>query len=182
MDRLECQWCHTQNPPEARSCDRCGAPLDAANLVSDSGWREAPRLRDMAKFQFSNSECQVEGEIVPVAELTLSPGDGVIFEHHTMLWKDESVPISVYPLGGGMKRALGGMPYVVSQATGPGRIAFSRDAAGEVVTGGVVCCGCGLALVAIPDLVECFFMVGSPLDFLTDWPTKRGRYPHALRT
>ena len=49
-------------------------------------------LRDMAKFQFSNSTCQVEGELVPVAEINLSPGDGVIFEHHTMLWKDGSYP------------------------------------------------------------------------------------------
>ncbi|MGP8209290.1 MAG: AIM24 family protein, partial [Acidimicrobiales bacterium] len=134
MDRLECQWCHAQNPPEARSCEHCGAPLDRAALVSDSGWREAPRLRDMAKFQFSNSTCQVEGELVPVAEINLSPGDGVIFEHHTMLWKDESVPVGVYPLGGGLKRSLAGMPYVVTQAGGPGRIAFSRDAAGEIVT------------------------------------------------
>ena len=64
MDRLECQWCHAQNPADAKSCEHCGAPLDKANLVSDSGWREAPRLRDMAKFQFSNSTCQVEGELV----------------------------------------------------------------------------------------------------------------------
>ena len=34
---------------------------------------------------------------------------------------------------GGMKRMLGGMPHVLSVAHGPGRIAFSRDAAGEVV-------------------------------------------------
>jgi uncharacterized protein (AIM24 family) len=134
MDRLECQWCHGQNSPEARSCEFCGAPLDKASLVSDSGWREAPRLRDMAEFRFSNSTCQVEGELVPVAEINLSPGDGVIFEHHTMLWKDESVPVSMYPLGGGLKRSLAGMPYVVTQAGGPGRIAFSRDAAGEIVT------------------------------------------------
>lgn len=134
MDRLECQWCHSQNPAEARSCETCGAPLDAANLVSDSGWREAPRLRDMAEFRFSKSTCQVEGQLVPVAEINLSPGDSVIFEHHTMLWKDESVPVGVYALGGGLKRSLGGMPYVVTQAGGPGRIAFSRDAPGEVVT------------------------------------------------
>ncbi len=133
MERVECQWCHAQNPAGAKSCERCGAPLDQANLVSGSGWREAPRLRDMASFRFSNSECQVEGELVPVAEINLSAGDGVIFEHHTMLWKEESVPLAVYPLGGGLKRVIGGMPYVVSQATGPGRIAFSRDAAGEVV-------------------------------------------------
>jgi uncharacterized protein (AIM24 family) len=134
MDRLECQWCHSHNPPDATTCQTCGAPLNVASVVSDSGWREAPRLRDMAKFQFSNSTCQVEGELVPVAEIALSPGDSVIFEHHTMLWKDESVPVGVYPLGGGLKRSLGGMPYVVTQAGGPGRIAFSRDAPGEVVT------------------------------------------------
>jgi uncharacterized protein (AIM24 family) len=134
MDRLECHWCHAQNPTDATSCQQCGAPLDKAAVVSDSGWREAPRLRDMAKFQFSNSTCQVEGELVPVAEIDLSPGDGVIFEHHTMLWKDESLPLAVYPLGGGLKRSLGGMPYVVTQAGGPGRIAFSRDAPGEMVT------------------------------------------------
>ena len=134
MELLECQWCHSQNPSEARSCDHCGAPLDSATPVSDSGWREAPRLRDMAKFQFSNSSCQVEGQLCPVAEINLSPGDGVIFEHRTMLWKDESVPVGAYPMGGGLKRSLGGMPFVVTQAGGPGRIAFSRDAAGEIVT------------------------------------------------
>jgi uncharacterized protein (AIM24 family) len=34
---------------------------------------------------------------------------------------------------GGAKRALGGMPFVVSVANGPGRVAFSRDASGELV-------------------------------------------------
>jgi uncharacterized protein (AIM24 family) len=37
------------------------------------------------------------------------------------------------PLQGGVKRALAGMPFVVSTASGQGRIAFSRDAAGELV-------------------------------------------------
>ncbi len=35
--------------------------------------------------------------------------------------------------GGGMKRMLGGMPFVISLAHGPGRVAFCRDASGEVV-------------------------------------------------
>jgi uncharacterized protein (AIM24 family) len=134
MDRLECQWCHAHNPSDARNCERCGAPLDSATPVSDSGWREAPRLRDMARFRFSNSEVQVEGELVPVAEVTLHPNDSVIFEHHTLLWKDESVPVGVYPTSGGARRMIAGMPFIVSQARGPGRIAFSRDAAGEIVT------------------------------------------------
>ncbi|HZQ59635.1 MAG TPA: AIM24 family protein, partial [Acidimicrobiales bacterium] len=79
------------------------------------------------------STCQVEGEIVPVAEMNLGAGDSVFFEHHIMLWKDEHVHLASQNTGGGLKRMLGGMPFVVTQAHGPGRIAFSRDATGEVV-------------------------------------------------
>src|SRR5213076_1047460 len=89
--RIECQWCRSQNMPGSQSCYTCGAPLDVRNLVSDSGWREAPRLRDMTEIHFGQSSCQVEGEIVPVAEIALAPGDWAYFEHHVMLWKDESV-------------------------------------------------------------------------------------------
>ena len=133
MERIECQWCQVQNDPGTRSCVTCGAPLDVRNLVSDSGWREAPRLRDMTEFAFSRSTCQVEGELVPVAELSLGQGDAVYFEHHVMLWKDEGTPLSVMPTGGGFSRMLGGMPFVLSMAHGPGRVAFSRDAPGELV-------------------------------------------------
>lgn len=133
MDRIECQWCKAQNEPQRTSCATCGAPLDKRNMVSDSGWSEAPRLRDMTEFQFSNSTCQVEGELVPVAEIALAPGDAVFFEHHVMLWKEPAVPMAAMNTGGGMKRTLGGMPHILSIAQGPGRIAFSRDAAGELV-------------------------------------------------
>jgi uncharacterized protein (AIM24 family) len=131
--RIECQWCHSQSPITAPSCGTCGAPLDIKNLVTDSGWREAPRLRDMTEFRFGNSTCQVEGEVVPVADLSLGEGDAVFFEHHVLLWKDDQVAMSVMSTPGGAKRALGGMPFVVSVASGPGRIAFSRDATGEMV-------------------------------------------------
>jgi uncharacterized protein (AIM24 family) len=133
MDRIECQWCKAQNDAGQTTCGTCGAPLDARNLVSDSGWKEAPRLKDMTEFRFSNSTCQVEGELVPVAELNLAQGDSVFFEHHVLLWKDEITPLSALSTGGGMKRMLGGMPHVISVAHGPGRVAFSRDASGEVV-------------------------------------------------
>ncbi|MDQ6782130.1 MAG: AIM24 family protein [Actinomycetota bacterium] len=132
-DRIECQWCRAQNGAGQTTCEICGAPLDKANLVSESGWREAPRLRDMTEFRFSNSTCQVEGELVPVAEINLAPGDSVFFEHHVLLWKDETAPLSAMSTGGGLKRMLGGMPFVISMAHGPGRVAFSRDASGEVV-------------------------------------------------
>ena len=133
IERIQCQWCQSMNEKTALTCRSCGAPLDIRNLVSESGWREAPRIKDMTEIHFSNSTCQVEGEIVPVAEINLSPGDGIFFEHHVMLWKDETVPLNVLQLPGGLKRAFAGMPFIISTAAGPGRIAFSRDATGELV-------------------------------------------------
>ncbi|MFL5731804.1 MAG: AIM24 family protein [Chloroflexia bacterium] len=133
LQRIQCEWCRSQNLPQATSCSTCGAPRDIRNLVSESGWREAPRIRDMTEIQFGNSTCQVEGEIVPVAEINLGAGDSIYFEHHVLLWKDNNVPLTVLPLQGGMKRAFAGMPFIVSVAQGPGRVAFSRDATGELV-------------------------------------------------
>src|SRR5215475_11373323 len=133
FERLKCPWCQSLNEKSALTCGACGAPLDASNLVSESGWREAPRLRDMTEIQFGSSTCQVEGEIVPVAEINLGAGDSIFFEHHVLLWKDDATRMSVLPLTGGVKRALAGMPFIISVAHGPGRIAFSRDATGELV-------------------------------------------------
>lgn len=133
LQRIECQWCKGMNDTAALGCRSCGAPLDIKNLVSESGWREAPRLKDMTEITFGTSTCQVEGEVVPVAEINLGAGDSVFFEHHVLLWKDEATKMGVMSLQGGMKRALAGMPFIISIASGPGRIAFSRDATGELV-------------------------------------------------
>jgi uncharacterized protein (AIM24 family) len=133
VERIKCQWCQGMNLKTALTCQFCGATLDLRDLVSESGWREAPRIKDMTEIHFSNSTCQVEGEIVPVAEISLAPGDSVFFEHHVLLWKEPTVPMSVMSLSGGMKRMLAGMPFVISVAQGPGRVAFSRDATGELV-------------------------------------------------
>src|SRR5664279_6360055 len=105
FERIQCQWCQGMNEKAALACRACGAPLDIRNLVSESGWREAPRIRDMTEIRFSSSSCQVEGEIVPVAEINLSAGDSIFFEHHVMLWKDASVPLTLMALSGGIKRA-----------------------------------------------------------------------------
>jgi uncharacterized protein (AIM24 family) len=131
MEVIVCSWCRLNNAPDAIQCATCGAPLDADDKVSDSGWREAPRLRDMEKFSFSGSTLQVEGKYVPVAEIELHPNDHVYFEQHTMLWKDPHVPLSQVNLPA--KRRAHGMPYSVLSAGGAGRIAFSRDAPGELV-------------------------------------------------
>ena len=80
---------------------------------------------------FGGVTYHIEGELVPAlhVELTTMP---VYFEHHILLWKDPGVEVSLRPLKGAFKRVLSGMPVFMTQAKGPGRIAFSRDGAGHV--------------------------------------------------
>ena len=73
----------------------------------------------------------IEGELVPVLQIELHALP-VYFEHHILLWKDPTVEITIKPLQGAFKRAIAGMPILMTQAKGPGRIAFSRDGAGHV--------------------------------------------------
>ena len=131
--RLACRWCRAQSPVSATSCERCGAPLDVRDTVTDSGWRQAPRLRDLTEVTFGSSVLQIDGTVVPVADVNLGEGDSVFFEHHVMLWKDEHVFMSVMAAPGGMKRLLGDLPFVLSVARGPGRVSFSRDSPGELI-------------------------------------------------
>jgi len=115
------------------SCPACGATIDARHVVSNSGWSELPGRKDMAKLQFGNSYCQIEGTYVPVADMNLAPEDHIYFAHHVLLWKEPQVAITTMSLKGAWKRLLSGMPLVMTQAQGPGHIAFSRDAPGEMI-------------------------------------------------
>jgi uncharacterized protein (AIM24 family) len=80
---------------------------------------------------FGGVTYHVDGELVPVltVELTSVP---VYFEHHILLWKDPQTSIAVKSLAGMFKRVISGMPIFMTEAHGPGRIAFSRDGAGHV--------------------------------------------------
>jgi len=80
---------------------------------------------------FGGVTYHVEGELVPVLHVELS-GVPVYFEHNILLWKDPVVNIGVKPMKGAFKRMLAGMPVFLTEATGHGRIAFSRDGAGHV--------------------------------------------------
>ncbi|OAI47619.1 hypothetical protein AYO44_01555 [Planctomycetaceae bacterium SCGC AG-212-F19] len=79
------------------------------------------------------SICQVDGQIVPVAEVNLAAGDSAFFEHHTLLWKQPQTQLGCLALKGMAKRMIAGVAVVVAVAQGPGRIAFSRDNSGELV-------------------------------------------------
>ena len=128
-----CPWCGQSVAGTSLSCPACGASIDVRAIVSRSGWAELPGRKDMAKLQFGNSFCQIEGSYVPVAEMNLTAGDGVFFAHHVLLWKDPQVTITAMSLKGAWKRLLSGMPLIMTEAQGPGHIAFSRDQPGELI-------------------------------------------------
>ncbi|HEY4219818.1 MAG TPA: AIM24 family protein [Myxococcota bacterium] len=80
---------------------------------------------------FAGLTYHIEGELVPVLHVELANAP-VYFEHHILLWKDPKVEIGIKALKGAFKRIMAGMPILMTEAKGPGRIGFSRDGAGHV--------------------------------------------------
>jgi len=129
----KCDWCGAETNAGQLSCPSCGATLNLKGLAAQSGWGQLPARKDMAKLQFGNSFCQIEGLYVPVADMNLAAGDSVYFTHHVLLWKDPQVNITTMSLAGAWKRLFAGMPLIMTQAEGPGHIAFSKDDPGELI-------------------------------------------------
>jgi uncharacterized protein (AIM24 family) len=94
---------------------------------------EQPAIKDMAKIQFGQSFCQVEGTLVPSADFALAAGEGVVFSHHTLLWTAPGTHLEPWAKGSFFNRMYAGMPVVLMRASGPGHVALSEDHPGEVV-------------------------------------------------
>ena len=82
----------------------------------------------MARIQFGQSTCQIEGTYVPAADFGLAGDDWIYFSHHTLLWTDPTVEMQAMPMAGGWNRMRAGLPLVMMQAAGPGHLALSDDA------------------------------------------------------
>jgi uncharacterized protein (AIM24 family) len=82
---------------------------------------------------FGSIQVKSNGELVPVTEVTLAQGDSIFFEHHILLWMDPTVTISAKLMKGAARRIMAGLPVIVTEAHGPGRIAFSRDGPGQIL-------------------------------------------------
>jgi len=128
-----CPWCRTQSSGAETSCPTCGAPVDIRVRTTTSGWSEIPPIADMAKIQLGQTSCQIAGRLVPVAEFSMAAGDTVFFPHPSLLWQEPSVEVSAMSLRKAWTRMRAGLPLVMLEAKGTGRIAFSHDTAGELL-------------------------------------------------
>jgi len=133
MSDYVCPFCRLSSEAGSRTCPNCGAPADARELRDDEGWVEQPPIRDMARIQFGRSQCQIVGTSVPVAEMSLAPGEQVWFSHHVLLWADPATQLTARQMPKGWDRRMSGMPLMMMEASGPGHIAFSDNEAGEVI-------------------------------------------------
>jgi len=128
-----CRFCRLGSDGQGISCPHCGAPVDVRARVSDSGWEKQPAITDMARIQFGQSTCQIEGSYVPTADFNLRGEEWIFFSHHMLLWVEPSVQVDAMKMKGGWNRMRAGMPLIMMQAHGPGHIALSDDAPGEIV-------------------------------------------------
>jgi uncharacterized protein (AIM24 family) len=130
-----CRYCRQPSDATGSACPLCGAPVDVRSVVSDSGWQEQPAIKDMARIKMGRSTCQIEGTYVPTADFNLGgdASDSVYFSHHTLLWAEPTVQMNAMSMAGGWNRVRAGLPLVMMEARGPGHLALSDDAPGEIV-------------------------------------------------
>ena len=130
---MNCPSCQNLVPDGARFCPSCGAP--APQPVAVGAYTEPVGESDNPKepIRVGDATIRVEGELVPVVDIELGPRTTVYFEHHILLWKQPQVRLGFMGLQNAGKRFFAGLQIFISTAQGPGNIAMSREAPGQVV-------------------------------------------------
>jgi uncharacterized protein (AIM24 family) len=93
---------------------------------------DAPLKIEITDETFAGVTYHLRGALVPELQIEVS-GQAVMFEHHTLLWKEHQVGIELRKLPGGVKRKIAGLDFFITKTAGSGRIAFSRDWPGQCI-------------------------------------------------
>jgi uncharacterized protein (AIM24 family) len=91
-----------------------------------------PIQTNITDESFAGVTYHIRGALVPELQLELQ-GQDIMFEHHTLLWKESQTKIELRKLPGAVKRKIAGLDFFVTKAIGPGRIALSRDWPGQCI-------------------------------------------------
>lgn len=151
---VNCPRCSCPVSATDKFCGACGNPISQPNTTASSS-RQVPYGQEYQQMgnpmpgfnnepvpELSNPKdpirvgdllVQIEGELVPVVDVELGRQQSVYFEHHILLWKHPNVRLGMKGLKGAGRRFFAGLQIFISEAHGPGNIAFSREASGQIV-------------------------------------------------
>ncbi len=157
-----CPQCHSQVADTVKFCGTCGAPIQARPVppvqnpyppttgpqqpytppnqfeeYTDSMFGSVvPRAElhnPKGPLRVADITISIDGELVPVVDIMLGNQMPIYFEHHILLWKHPGVQIGFKSLQGAARRFFAGLQIFMTEAYGPGNIAFSRDSVGQIV-------------------------------------------------
>src|SRR5579863_5270360 len=138
-------------PPPPPQQSQYGAPGQYGTPMPDGGYVPPNQYEEYGNSMFGNQvpkmelhnpksplkiadiTISIDGELVPVVDVMLGNQLSIYFEHHILLWKHPGVQIGFKSLKGMAKRFFAGLQIFISEAQGPGNIAFSRDSVGQIV-------------------------------------------------
>jgi uncharacterized protein (AIM24 family) len=156
-----CPRCQSQVADGVKFCGTCGAPMPAvAQTPPPPGAQGVPpqgayippnQYEEYQNSMFGNAvpkaelhnpksplrvadmTISIDGELVPVVDIMLGNQMPIYFEHHILLWKHPGVQIGFKTIQGAARRFFAGLQVFITEAHGPGNIAFSRDSVGQIV-------------------------------------------------
>ena len=132
-------------PPQAQPQSQYGAPAQgvyippnqyeeySSNQAFGAAVPRAELHNPKGPLHVADMTITIDGELVPVVDVMLGNQLSVYFEHHILLWKHPGVQIGFMSMKGLAKRFFAGLQVFMTQAQGPGNIAFSRDSVGQIV-------------------------------------------------
>ena len=130
---LRCTSCGETLTRDMVYCPTCEFPrIYHVEHNTPAEFRHIPTHGPSASGRLMDLTYNIEGEFVPVLRFELHHYK-IFFEHHVLLWKDEKVDITARAMPGIGSRIIAGLPIFMTEARGPGRIAFSRDGVGQVI-------------------------------------------------
>src|SRR5437016_39358 len=132
-------------PPQGQPQSQYGAPAQGAYIPpnqyeeytnNQAFGAKVPRAElhnPEGVLHVGDMSITIDGELVPVVDVMLGNQLPIYFEHHILLWKHPGVQIGFKSMRGVAKRFFAGLQIFLTEAQGPGNIAFSRDSVGQIV-------------------------------------------------
>lgn len=155
-----CPRCQSPLTPGVKFCAACGAPVQGgtpppppqapsygppggytppnqyeeySNSMFGSAVPKAELHNPKGPLKIADMTISIDGELVPVVDIMLGNQMPIYFEHHILLWKHPGVQLGFKSLRGAARRFFAGLQVFITEAQGPGNIAFSRDSVGQIV-------------------------------------------------